>query len=461
MPTNRRDFLKTSAAGSMSLALGGIGSSSEASSGGWTNGMRINPTIDNLRVVCCHDPRMISSTPTRWEFNYQNAAINTSIAQLNLDAMAMSLAQKSTAAEAWATIFQKPAAKQWSQVRVAMKVNCIEYRNMPRLALVDGVAKQLIALGVPAANIVIYDGCHNAYSSSTTQPKYNSTDSISRLPAGIVVSNGNGSLGGTVSATVPSMSNSNCTANIANGTIDILVNFALNKGHSADFGTATMTMKNHAGTFNPNGLHNSTATNYLFNINKSAAILGGSPVRQQLCVLDSLFASNQGPTVAPTVAPARIVMGVFGPAVDYLTVKRIREPVMSASHNATVVNRFLTEFGYQTSQVTDFINVPPVSTGKIEKQLSSLPQVVLLQLSSSRFHQAMVEFRLRDSESVKRLSIFDLKGNLVKRFDTVRGNQVTWDGRSEAGSRIIAGTYIVKLNTGDRSITQRLSLVSR
>ncbi|MBN2035820.1 MAG: twin-arginine translocation signal domain-containing protein [Chitinispirillaceae bacterium] len=461
MAISRRDFLKSGAAGTAGLAIGGLHGVSEASSGGWTNGMAINPAIDNLRVVCCHDTRMIKSTPTRWDFTSQNAAVNKEIVQMNLDEMAKTLAQKSTAAEAWAAIFRKPASKEWNQVKVALKVNCIEYRNMPRIALLDGIARRLIALGVTPANIVIYDGCHNAYSTSSSQPKYNSDDSRSQLPDGIVVSTRSDSLGGTVSSPVPNMSNAACTRQIADGTVDILVNFALNKGHSSGFGTATLTMKNHAGTFDPNGLHGSSSTNYLFNINKSAAILGGNPVRQQLCVLDSLFASVSGPTVVPDQAPARIVMGTFGPAVDYLTVKRIREPVMQASHNATVVNRFLTEFGYQTSQLTDFVPVDPVSIREIKKHLNRINSVVLFNLANGKYQPASLSLHIPDTERISTAAVYDVKGKRVRKLDAIRDRFISWDGLADAGTPVMTGTYVVRVTTNNRSYSDSMSVVRR
>ena len=33
------------------------------STGGWVSGLQVNPAIDNKRVICCHDPSMLTSTP--------------------------------------------------------------------------------------------------------------------------------------------------------------------------------------------------------------------------------------------------------------------------------------------------------------------------------------------------------------------------------------------------------------
>jgi len=71
-------------------------------------------------------------------------------------------------------------------------------------------------------------------------------------------------------------------------------------------------------------------------------------VRQQLCFIDSIIANKASNTGTPEVAPCYLIMGVFGPAVDYLTSRR------SASghelhHTETVINSYLTTFGYTTT----------------------------------------------------------------------------------------------------------------
>lgn len=134
--------------------------------------------------------------------------------------------------------------------------------------------------------------------------------------------------------------------------IDILINIANNKGHDL-MGRATLSMKNHFGTFAPK--HD---INYLFNINKSDAILGGNPVRQQLCFIDSLFANKLSNMGAPDAMPCYLVMGVFAPAVDYLTIKKVREGVQGWTHDAATIDSYMTTFGYTTADPV-WVLVPP------------------------------------------------------------------------------------------------------
>jgi hypothetical protein len=377
---SRRNFLKTSTIAAAGVAVTTVlPQKAKAAGQAWTNGMQINPNIDNLRVVCCYDESMIASelTTKAPSFLQQNTAINTSQVMNNLDRMAIQLAQKSTAVESWATIFQKPAAKEWGQVKCAIKVNCINSKNMPRVAVVGKICKELINLGVTPSNIVLYDGCSGASGNG----KYSNTTYYATvenpnlpLPQGIVVSNYNTSLNGTTDVMVNS-SGTSCTKDLADGIVDILINCAVNKHHSSGNGNVTMCMKNHFGTFSPNCGN----FNYIVGINKHDAIVGGTPVRQQLCVMDTLWASySGGPGDDISHAPARLVMGTFGAAVDYLTATKIHRDIMGGTLNSTT-EQFITAFGYTTEQrdALAFVNVDPTSA-----ILSAAPRINALNQKS-------------------------------------------------------------------------------
>jgi hypothetical protein len=106
----RRNFLKTSVAGATGLMVGGISvkKASASSGGAWVDGMQINPAIDNKRVVCAHDTSLRNS----------DGSANKAVVEADLDKMAIALAQKPTATEAWAAILRKPASKAWSDVEI-------------------------------------------------------------------------------------------------------------------------------------------------------------------------------------------------------------------------------------------------------------------------------------------------------------------------------------------------------
>ena len=62
-----------------------------------------------------------------------------------------------------------------------------------------------------------------------------------------------------------------------------------------------------------------------------------------------------------------------------------------------------------------------------------------------------------------RMSIVDIRGRLVRRFEdslaTPGTRTVTWDGRDTAGRPLPAGVYLVTLEAGGRSVSSRVSLV--
>jgi hypothetical protein len=343
MEKQRRDFLKITAAGAAGLALARANKAFAA----WpsTGSLAVNPTIDNMRVVACYDPQMMKSlADSKLAATFQNeqTLVDSCQVQANMDAMAMQLAQQTTADAAWKAIF-RTGKSSWAATKVAIKVNCIATSNMASLAVVQKFCNIFAGFGVLPANIIIYDG-NTTYGAgiSNYTPYFSATDTT-KTPG--VVSSYNTALGGTTNAAIPGGTSAACTADIANGTIDILVNIANNKGHNQAWtGGATLSMKNHFGTFPPT--HD---INFLFNINKSDAILGGTPVRQQLCFIDSLLANSKSNTGNPTDQPNYLIMGVFGPAVDYLTVKKVREAVMGATHTETTINSYITTFGYTTT----------------------------------------------------------------------------------------------------------------
>jgi hypothetical protein len=349
MQKQRRDFLKITAAGAAGLAL----TRADRAFAAWpgTGTMAVNPNISNMRVVGCYDTKMMKSTPAM-SFAAENTAVDSARVQANMDAMAMQLANQTTADAAWKAIF-RTGKSSWAATKVAIKVNTLEPKNMAHIAILQKFCTILAGYGVPPANIIIYDG-QSAYSGTSNYASYISLTDTTKIQA--VLSNLNSALGGTVSAPIPGGSSGTCTADIANGTIDILINLANNKGHDL-MGGATLCMKNHFGTFAPK--HD---INYLFNINKSDAILGGAPVRQQLCFVDSLFTNKTQNTGTPELMPCYLTMGVFAPAVDYLTIKKVREEALGLTHVAATINSYLTSFGYTTTDPV-WVLVSPAGSG--------------------------------------------------------------------------------------------------
>jgi hypothetical protein len=388
--TKRRDFLKTAAMG----AAGAVGLTAlkfdkavaQTTGGGWVTGMKVNPAIDNMRVISCHDPKMLTALPTNQTFEVTNGVVNADVVAANLDQMAMLLTQKTTAADAWSTIFR--SSKPWASTRVAMKTNGIggSTTNRPKWAIYKKICDVLVNLGVQPSNIVLYDACDNA--TSYYSPHMSLTDAT-KIRA--VMSSRAASLGGFTAVALTNATAISAPADLVNGNIDILVNVAACKSHNGtgghyNYGSCTLCMKNHFGTFtdgtqaqHSNNLHvgNSAASPpppplALFEINKHSAVLGGNPVRQQICIVDALLSNGaSGPGGGWDNRTDRLVMGTFAPIVDYLSAKNILTnatvmastpiPALGLTNAAIILPQFLTTFGYAETDPLQWIEYNPAT----------------------------------------------------------------------------------------------------
>jgi len=97
-----------------------------------------------MLVVGCYDTKMMKTTPTAMTFAAQNTAIDTARLQANMDAMAMQLANQTTADAAWKAIFR--SGKAWNATKVAIKVNSLETKNMAHIAIVQKFCTILAAM---------------------------------------------------------------------------------------------------------------------------------------------------------------------------------------------------------------------------------------------------------------------------------------------------------------------------
>jgi Domain of unknown function (DUF362) len=355
MKKERRDFLKLTTAGATGLT-GLMLVKPRLAHAAWpaTGTTDLNPAVSNMRVVSCVDTAMMKSVPSSMTFDTQNAAVDWARVQANMDAMAMSLTQKSTPDDAWKTIFR--SSKDWASTVVAIKVNAGEAKNTARLAVLQKFSNLFTGWGVQPKNFIIYAGHSPAdtiFSSSFSTTDKSKVLGVVSSPTG----NSGDLLGGWKDQPLPNGSPTRrCAAKIVDGTVDILIDIANNKGHPM-FGKVTLCMKNHYGTFEPDANH-TDLNNLIFNMNKSDAIIGGTPPRQQLCFVDSIFCNKSNVFGTPELMPCYLVMGTFAPAVDYLTVKKIREAVSNLTHDSAVIDSYVTSFGYKTSD-PQWIVVPP------------------------------------------------------------------------------------------------------
>ena len=346
---NRRDFLRKSIVCGSLLALSPVIYIPRAHAR-WATKTSVHPQVDQLRVVGITDLKMTREQDivTTWE--RQEKIVAKEVVWENIDKMACALSETSNPCEAWQTIFVKPPRKSWTETVVAIKTNHISKQHT-RSAVMSGICRALTDIvGVKAGNIHIYDGCHGRHGLSP----------FTDLPLGTRIEHAWGGYSGSTSIPEPwKRGSTQCVKSIADGSIDILINIAMCKGHGEEVGGFTMTMKNHFGTFHPLPGHSKDGLDYLMAINQTPEILGpldkhtGKVLfpRQQLCIVDALWASKVSPIGLPTAQPNFLAMGVFSPIVDYILATKFRQEKMGWPVHMENTRRFLSDFGYEESDL--------------------------------------------------------------------------------------------------------------
>jgi hypothetical protein len=266
----------------------------------------------------------------------------------NIDRMARALTDESDPGKAWERIFVKPPDKPWDRVVVAIKTNNLGQQHTHG-AVMRKICRVLVErLGIRPSSIFIYDGVHGKNIDRKTP--------FQKMIPGVRVVNKWGGITTPVKVPAPwseGNGEADCVHALAVGQVDILVNISVCKGHVDQFGGFTMTMKNHFGTFDPEWGHRDQGTNYMLAINKTPQILGTASdttgriehPRQQLCIVDALWASKRGPRAGSSAQPNRLFMGTLSPVLDYQVATHFRRDTMKWMIDEKVTGRFLSEFG--------------------------------------------------------------------------------------------------------------------
>ena len=353
MGISRRDFLKgTLISGAAISAIPTV--LVRKSPAEWAKKTIVHPNVDNLRVVGITDEKMTRAKEIDNSWKRQEELVVTETVWENIDKLACALVETKDPKDAWKTLFIKPPGKSWSDTVVAIKTNHIALQHT-RSAVMAKVCHAFVdVIGVKPTNIHIYDGTHGSNMSRETP--------FAGLPTGCKVVDQWGGISTPVAVPSPwedPGGKSEIIRALSDGTVDILVNLAMCKGHWNTYGGFTMAMKNHLGTFSPTYAHREGAQEYLLAINQAPEILGpmdkktGKVLypRQQLCLIDALWASKGGPGGLPSHQPNFLAMGVFAPVLDYVLATRFRGDKMGWRPNMSATKRFLTEFGYRESDL--------------------------------------------------------------------------------------------------------------
>ena len=345
---SRRTFVKKAA-----VVTAGIAASPtlfiRKSRASWAKKTAVHPNVDNLRVVSVTDPKMTRGVEPASSWKRQEELVDKRVIWENMDRLACGLTGTGSEKDAWRTLFVKPPRKSWSDTVVAIKTNNIG-RQHTRSPLMAKICHTLTGMmGVKAHNIHIYDACHGGNMKKNTP--------FAGLPDGCRIEDRWGGMTAFTKIPEPAQDmgeESECLKYLVDGTVDILINVAMCKGHSHGFGGFTMTMKNHFGTFSPRPGHHNGGFNYLIAINQTPEILGEMDKRsgkvlfprQQLCIVDALWASKCGPGCKASHQPNFIAMGVLSPVVDYQVATKFRGERMDWQPNRRATQKMLGHFGY-------------------------------------------------------------------------------------------------------------------
>ena len=347
---SRREFVKKTTAWTAGLSAFPF-MFAPRSRAAWSPGTTVHPNIDNLCTVAVIDERMTHPIESGLSWARQEEAIVADAVWDNMDGLACRLADTRSPEEAWRTLFIKPPRKSWTETVVAIKTNHIS-RQHTHSAVMSRICRALTdTVGVKPHNIHIYDACHGDGMKRSTPFK--------GLPEGVrIEETWGGSSAPTRLSGIIDMKTA-CVRPLVDGTVDILINISMCKGHSSRFGGFTMTMKNHFGTFSPGPGHSSSGLEYLIGINQAPEILGSMDPktgrvlypRQQLCLVDALWSSSGGPGGNPTAQSNLLAMGVLSPVVDFQMATRFRAERMGWNLNRNAARRMLEAFGYTESDL--------------------------------------------------------------------------------------------------------------
>jgi hypothetical protein len=432
---DRRRFLELSTASATTAILAGFPAATLARRSAFR---QINPSIPNTRVVCGHDKRMVKNEGATGTIHTQNDAIDDERVHLTMDNMALALAEKATPAEAWEAIFQKPASKEWSDLGVSIKINCQHEPTTAHAVIIGKVCEELIRLGVKTSNMRVYDGASNPMAASNIGNIF-ARYVGNQIPGGVSVI----SVNGTSDMSSPS---GRCTNFIVDGSTDILVNIGNNKGHPLDWcGRVSLTLKNHYGTIGDAGGYHSE--DGFWSVAKGDFALGGEVPRQQLNIMDSLWASKSTETShgAWDICPARIIMGTMSAVLDYVTVRKIREELMNArvdGYPQDIINRMLGNFDISESDL-EWIEVGGDEVPVAKRLLPGRPTVSLI---VPALHGESVSFEIGRGMPY-RIMIASADGRMVQSYQGIayeQRNVVVWNGTDRRNREVSSGLYIVR-----------------
>ena len=106
--------------------------------------------------------------------------------------------------------------------------------------------------------------------------------------------------------------------------------------------------------------------------------------------------------------------------MDYLTVKNIREAIMGCTHTESVIDSYVTTFGYATTDPV-WVLVPPATTGISEQMphenISRNFQSFEVALSNNSNTHNSARFSIPNTVGSFQIQITDMNGRVVREIN--------------------------------------------
>jgi hypothetical protein len=154
-------------------------------------------------------------------------------------------------------------------------------------------------------------------------------------------------------------------------------------------------------------------------------------------------------------------MGTLAPVVDFLTAVKVRSAIMGVSYNTTVVNNWLSAFGYLPTDPI-WIDFSP-STKIAMTNHSALAESTTIRIAvlNNRSIPSTVELSAPFRNKPVSILIYDLRGRSIRDITVPSSdnNLVSWNGLGGPADRPLpAGIYTVKCTMGSWMKTAMIRL---
>jgi uncharacterized protein (DUF362 family) len=439
---SRRDFIRRTAAGAAGLAAAAGFKRADA-------GTAAHPqTLSRVVVV-------------RDEASLSGSVMQQNVIQIMMDEGIKRLTDVADAGDAWKSLF--PGITRDSVIGV--KINCLFSRMSTHppvtAAVVDGIRRMTVGGSpFPENNIVVWDwqtgqltaagykinkGATGVRCMSTSSYYSDETFQVDKSPA----------------QKLSKFITQEC---------QYLVNVSVLKNHFMS--GVSLSMKNHYGSVsNPGALqHDSGGTGSIPSINLLAPILS----RQVVVICDAIFGViSGGPDNSPQVSPKSILLSRDPVAMDATGAKMLEAngcktaKLTGSARHITVASQPPYSLGTCDPNQIETVNIEnPSSTTGLDfgRRTDAAPAGFSLTPNyPNPFNaQTVIEYRL-DRPAWVKLQVFDARGVYVRMLEEgmrdAGSHRAAWDGLTTYGRPVPSGTYLARLECGNRMRTVRMQLV--